>query len=247
MAEANAKKDDHTTMIERLTTKIDQMTARSAKLKEQVQELQKQLSELAKSQAEMDKLRKAENADYVKTKADLEKGIEGVKLALKVLREYYAQDSKAHDSGEGAGAGIVSLLEVVESDMTKSLTGAVSAEETAQAAYDAETKENTYDKAVKEKDVDVKTRESASLDKKVAEHKSDRSSEQAELDAVLDYLKSLKKECIVMPDTYAERKEAREAEIAGLKEAMAILEGEAVLLQRRTKKLRGAAKHVEVA
>jgi len=241
MAEANAKKDDKTTMIERLSTKIDQMSARSAKLKEEVTELQKQLADLTAAQTEIDKLRKAENGDFVKSKADLETGLEGVKLAMKVLREYYAQD-QAHESGEGAGAGIVSLLEVVESDISKSLASTVTAEETAQAAYDAETKENTYDKAVKEKDVDVKTKESTSLDKKAAEHKSDRSSEQAELDAVLEYLQSLKKQCIVMPDTYAERKASREAEIAGLKEALSILEEGAMLLQRGTKKaLRGPA------
>jgi len=242
MAESNAKKDDKTAMIERLSTKIDQMSARSAKLKEEVAELQKQLSELAKAQTDMDKLRKAESAAFAKSKAELEKGLEGVKLALKVLREYYAQEDKAHASGDGAGAGIVSLLEVVESDISKSLASTVTAEETAQAAYDAETKENTYDKAVKEKDVDVKTKESTSLDKKAAEHKSDRSSEQAELDAVLEYLQSLKKQCIVMPDTYAERKASREAEIAGLKEALSILEEGAMLLQRGTKKaLRGPA------
>ena len=38
--------------------------------------------------------------------ADMEQGLNGVKLVLKVLRDYYASDDKAHSSAEGAGAGI---------------------------------------------------------------------------------------------------------------------------------------------
>ena len=43
----------------------------------QVAALQKALSELAASQAEMDKMRKEENTVYVKSKADMEQGLEG--------------------------------------------------------------------------------------------------------------------------------------------------------------------------
>merc|ERR1711920_141752 len=100
------------------TTKIDQMSARSAQLKEEVAALQKSLAELAVSQAEMDKMRREENAAFTQNKADMEQGLQGVKLALKVLRDYYAQD-KAHDAAEGGGANIIGLLEVVESDFTK--------------------------------------------------------------------------------------------------------------------------------
>ena len=44
--------------------------------------------------------------------AEMEKGIEGVKLALKVLNEYYSKEGKAHGSADGAGSGIIGLLEV---------------------------------------------------------------------------------------------------------------------------------------
>ena len=67
---------------------------------------------------------------------------------------------------------------------------------------------------------------------------------QAELDAVTEYLKKLDEMCIAKPDTYEERKRRREAELAGLKEALTILEGEAVLLQRTQRShLRGVAAH----
>merc|ERR1712151_177194 len=172
-----------------------------------------------------------------------EQGLEGVKLALKVLREYYAQD-KAHAAAEGAGANIIGLLEVVESDFSKGLAEMTAAEESAQATYDTETKENEIEKTTKDQDVAYKTKESAGLDKAVAEASSDRSGVQTELDAVNEYLSTLKKECVEEAETYAERKARFEAEIAGLKEALQILESETALLQKSSKHaLRGVRPH----
>merc|ERR1719432_463753 len=174
IGETNVKHADKTAEIEKLSTSIDQMTARSAQLKEEVARLQKELAELAAAQAEMDKLRKQENADYTKNRADMEQGIEGVKIALKVLRDYYANDDKAHEEAQGAGQGIIGLLEVIESDFTKSLAEMISTEEAAAAAYDKQSKQNAIDKAAKEKDVKYKSEESADLDKAVEEANADR-------------------------------------------------------------------------
>merc|ERR1719432_428370 len=153
ISETNVKKDDKTAEIEKLTTSIDQMSARSAQLKEEVARLQKELADLAAAQAEMDKLRSEENTDYTKNRADLEQGIEGVKIALKVLRDYYANDDKAHEEAQGAGQGIIGLIEVIESDFTKTLAETVSTEESAAAAYEKQSKENEVDNAAKSQDV----------------------------------------------------------------------------------------------
>merc|ERR1712039_891527 len=107
LGETNVKHADKTAEIEKLTTFIDQSSARSAQLKEEVARLQKELAELASAQAEMDKLRNQENTDYTKNRADMEQGIEGLKIALKVLRDYYANDDKAHEEAQGAGQGII--------------------------------------------------------------------------------------------------------------------------------------------
>merc|ERR1719409_2069114 len=117
------------------------MTAKSAKLKEEVATLQKELAALAKAQAEMDKLRAEEKAVFDTNSAEMEKGVKGVQLALKVLRDYYAKDS-AHGSAGGAGGGIIGLLEVCESDFTKGLAEMKSVEGQAAAEYDRLTKEN---------------------------------------------------------------------------------------------------------
>jgi len=239
LAETNAKKDAKTTEIKKLSTKIDQMTSRSAQLKGEVAELEKGLSALAKAQAEMDKIRLEEKEAYTKAKAEMEAGIKGVQLALKVLRDYYAKD-KAHAADEGGGAGIIGLLEVVESDFSKGLIEMTSTEEAAQASYDQETKENEIEKVTKEQDVKYKNEEAAGLDKATAEATSDKSGVQEELDAVLEYLKGIEDRCIAKPETYEERVARRTAELNGLKEALSILENETSFLQLKTSRtLRG--------
>merc|ERR1719486_1675011 len=117
------------------------MTAKSAQLKSQVAALQKALAELAASQAEMDKLRQEEHATFVSDKADMEQGVSGVQAALKILKDYYASD-KDHAAAEGAGAGIIGLMEVCESDFSKGLADMVATETSAADEYDKQTKEN---------------------------------------------------------------------------------------------------------
>merc|ERR1719253_990865 len=244
MSESNAKKDELSAEIKKLTVKMEQMEAESAKLKEEVATLQKELAELAATQAEMDKLRAEEKATFDANAPEMEAGIQGVKLALKILREYYASEDKDHEAAEGAGAGIICLLEVAESDFSKLLAEMKVNEETAAAAYEKQSKENAVTKVMKERDVKYKTDFAAKLDKQVAEIKSDLEGLSTELVAVLDYLKTLNDQCVAKPETYEERKTKREAEIAGLKEALTILENEAALVQRSSSRrtLRGQAK-----
>merc|ERR1719321_2592820 len=158
----------------------------------------------------------------------------GVKLALKVLKDYYAKADKSHGSADGAASGIIGLLEVCESDFSKSLTEMTATEESAAAEYDAETKENEIIKVTKEQDAKYKTKEANGLDKSVAELSSDKSGVETELAAVMEYLKELTGRCVAKAETYAERKERRAAEIAGLKEALATLENETALIQKRS-------------
>merc|ERR1719388_648529 len=110
-----------------------------------------------------------------KNSAEMKKGIEGVKLALKVLNEYYAKDDKAHASADGAGSGIIGLLEVCESDFTKGLAEMTATEQTAASEYDRLSKENEITKTTKDQDVKYKTKEAKGLDKATAEATADRS------------------------------------------------------------------------
>merc|ERR1719194_29876 len=102
MSETEAKKADKEAAIEKLSTQIDSQSATSAKLKEEVATLQKELAELAKAQAEMDKVRAEEKAAFDANSAEMEKGVKGVQLALKVLNDYYSKDA-AHGAAQGSG------------------------------------------------------------------------------------------------------------------------------------------------
>merc|ERR1719240_2319690 len=137
----------------------------------------------------MDKLRAEEHKAFKSNKADMEQGIEGVKLALNVV-------------AEGAGAGIISLLEVCESDFSKDLAEINATEDNAASSYDRATKENEIEKATKDQDVKYKSAESVRLDKAVAEASSDRAGVQSELDAILEYLEKIKARCVAKAETY---------------------------------------------
>lgn len=241
-AETKKKTDELKYDIEKFNVKIDQSKSESARLKSEVAELSREIQQITQSQATADALRQEEHKAYVQAKSDLEQGLEGVRLALKVLRDYYAagdaalvqqpEDPGTHAKAAGAGGGIIAMLEVVLADFGKNLAGEEVEEESAATAYQKLTIENKVGKAMKEQDVKYKTKAATSLDKTIAETNSELSSTQSELDAVLDYTEQIRGMCEAKPETYEERAERRQQEIAGLKAALEALEGPTSFLQR---------------
>jgi len=237
MSESKEKIEDHTSTIDKFTTRKDKATAAIEKLTEELATLADELATMAKQQAAMDEMRGEQKATFAEAKKDFEDGIEGLTMALQILRDYYADKEESlmqadqpatstHSKATGEATGIIGMLEVAQSDFSKMLADATVEEEAAIKEYEKITQENQVSKAIKEADTKYKISEKASLAKQVSELTSDIEGEQTELDAVLDYYEKLKPGCIAKPMTYAERKARREAEIAGLKEALGILEGE---------------------
>merc|ERR1719323_2918201 len=255
MSKTEAKKEE----LEELTSKIDKHAAKSAGLKADVKELQGELAALANEQAEMDKIRMEERADYEKAKTELEAGIAGVRKALGVLRDYYGSTGASmiqevsdmkfmmkqpampekHTKASGAGSGIIGILEVCESDFAKNLASETSQEDDSEAAYEKKTQENKVTKTTKDQDVKYSTQEFQTLDKEIAELSADKETTSSELSAVLEYYAKIKDRCIAKPETYESRKARREAEIQGLKEALATLQDETAFMQRRKRSFRG--------
>merc|ERR550532_1275560 len=110
------------------------MTATAATLKQETAAAQQALADLAKAQADMDKLREEENANFVAAKADMEKGLQGVRLALKILNEFASCTS---GEKQGAATSIIGMPEVVEADFQKKLVELVDGEDSAAAEYEA--------------------------------------------------------------------------------------------------------------
>merc|ERR1719382_790142 len=237
-AEATSSKNDKAAEVEKLSVRIDKMVARSASLKEEVATLEAELAALAKTQVEMDKVRSTEKANFDADKPELEAGIKGVQVGAKVLKEYYGSSGS---DNKGAANSILGFLEVIESDFSKALAERSAAEDSAQAEYEKMTQQNKVTRTAKEQDRTYKEQEMNTLASDIAAAKKDREGVQTELDSVLEYLEELNKMCVARAETYEERAAKRAAEIAGLKEALDILNSEAGFLQRGT--LRGVRKH----
>jgi len=253
IAKTEAKKAELEDDVAKLTSKIDTKSAASAKLKEEVKVLQEELASMAKEQAEMDEVRAEQKATYESAKADLELGLSGIGKALSVLRKYYqggaalvqADDDQPakpvyHSKASGAGGSIIDILEVVESDFAKALSDEETTESDAQSAYDERTQEIKVSTAMKTKDVKYKTQESKDLDKAVDELTADRESTSSELSAVLEYYAKVNERCIAKPETYEERAARRQAEIAGLKQALDILNEETAFVAVSSRHRRSA-------
>merc|ERR1719262_528422 len=148
MSETKAKRDDKQSDLDDLNTKIDAATSKIAKLKEEIATLQSELAAIAEAQQKATAMRQEEAAAWKDAKADYESGVEGVGMALQVLRDYYAEKEEAalvqtsHDKATGAASGIIGMLEVVESDFSKNLAEGSAAEAMAQEAYEKLTQDN---------------------------------------------------------------------------------------------------------
>jgi len=256
LSKTEAKKTELEGVISRLTSKIDLAAAKSAGLKEDVKTIQGELATLSREQASMDSIRAEEKAAFDTAKADLELGISGVQKALSVLKDYYGGASfvqgsnnfdafmqqpaapQGHSKASGAGGSIIDILEVCEADFAKNLATEETEEADAAAVYEKTTQENKLSTTMKSQDVKYKTKEHKSLDKSISDLSGDKETTSTELSAVLEYFGQLKGRCIAKPESYEERKARRESEVAGLKQALSILEDETAFMQRGKRSLR---------
>merc|ERR1719414_649554 len=140
---------------------------------------------------------------------------------MKLLRDYYSSGGKAHEAAGGAAGGVIGLLEVIESDMTKTIASLESQEESAVDEYETMSKKNEIERTAKQQGVKYKLKESKQLDKGSAENTADRQGVQAELDAIVDYLARIEAQCIAKPEAYADRARHREAELDAIVDYLA--------------------------
>jgi len=241
LSKTKKKRDDKLTGVERLSTKLDQLQARQAELKEEIAGLSKELTEIQSAQSELTQIRKQEKEEFQEQKAQLDEGIDGVKLALKILKDYYAKSGK--NTGASAMDAIIGLIEQVESDFQKTLAEITAAEQSSVVSYEEASHEAKTQIATKEQDAKVKNKESAYVEKSISEISSDKASAQDVVDATLEYLKKIEGQCVSKPESYEERAKRRKEEIEGLKEALNSLDGEDSFLQKSSQRaLRGGSK-----
>merc|ERR1719408_29869 len=153
------------------------------------------------------------------------------------------QKYKQPEFGEaksGAGGAIISILEMSNEDFVKLHSETESDEAEAVEAYEKLMNDSKASKAAKEAEVKASLSEIKSLTVTLEDSGEDKDMTGKELDAVLAYIDKLKPQCEEKVMSYAEKKARREAEIAGLKEALELLESPALVQVKTQHRLRYA-------
>merc|ERR1719243_302096 len=238
--------------LDKLQTRIDGAEATITELTESVKELEAEVAEIDAAQAEATKVRTKEHEEYKKASKDFKESAEAVAKAIEVLKNFYEgsfiqvksrTNLKSKQPAFGAAKSdtastIISVLEMSEEDFTTLLAETEATEDEAAKAYATLTDENKMSKVTKETEAKGKASEVKSLTVQLGHSKEDHASVSSELDAVNAYIEKLKPQCESKAMSYAEKKAKREAEIAGLKEALGILAGDLAFAQMKSS-LRG--------
>merc|ERR1719156_325546 len=251
MGKSKTSQDEKTMTLSKLQSRIDGATSTIAQNTEDIKTLEAEVAAIDKAQAEATAIRTKEKEDYMVASKDFKDSAEAVAKAIEVLKNFYegsllqvkASTTLKSKQPEFGGAKsdiahtIISVLEMSEEDFTTLLAECEATEDEAVKAYEKLTDENKVSKATKQTEAKGKTSENKSMTVQLSHSEEDHASVSSELDAVNAYIDKLRPQCEEKAMSYEEKKAKREAEIAGLKEALEILEGGLALTQ--TSSLRG--------
>merc|ERR1719487_815113 len=262
LSKSSKTKEEKMASMDEFSSRMDKASSGIATLTEQVKVLQSEVADIDAAQRESAKVRKEEKENYLKASGDFKASANAVAQAIQVLKDYYdgaslvqlAQTKKAAavatagkqpsfgSARSDSGSSIISVLETAEADFTQMLAEAETAENAAVAAFRKLAEEDELAKVSKLASVKGRQSEIKSLEVSLGHYKDDHGVANKEFDAVMDYLDKLKPQCESKVMSYEERKARREAEIEGLKEALAILDGEGIAFVQKKTSLRRVQK-----
>jgi len=234
---------EKTEAIETLHAEIDGLEASIRKLGDEITELTKAVAETDAAVAKATEVREEEKAKNTVTIKDAQDAQTAVAQALGVLKDFYAKAGEAtalmqlkqpdmpdepYKGMGGESGGVVGMIEVIQSDFARLESETSTAEAEGKKEYDEFMSDSSADKEAKSKDIESKSGKKQNDEQALQEAKTDLDGTQKELDAALQYYEKLKPSCLDAGETYEERVARRKEEIASLKEALSILNGEAV-------------------
>jgi prefoldin subunit 5 len=243
LATNEATRKEKTEAVETLHAEIDTLEAEISKLGDEITELTKAISESDAAVATATEVRETEKEKNTATIKDAKDAQTAVAQALGVLKDFYDKAGEAtamlqikqpevfDEPYKGMGSengGVVGMIEVIQSDFARLESETTAAEDTAVKEYDEFMADSSADKEAKSKDIEHKGGKKQNDEQALQEAKTDLDGTQKELDAALMYYEKLKPSCVDAGESYEERVARRKEEIASLKEALSILEGEAV-------------------
>jgi len=252
MGKSKKSQEEKTMTLDKLSARIDGASTTIAENTEAIKTLESEVAEIDKAQAEATEIRTTEHEDYLQASKDFKDSAEAVAKAIEVLKNFYegsfiqlsAQTNLKSKQPEFGGAKsdiahtIISVLEMSEEDFTTLLAETEATEDEAAKAFKTLTDENKVSKATKETEAKGKASEVKSLTVQLGHSKEDHAATSSELDAVNSYIDKLRPQCEEKAMSYEEKKAKREAEIAGLKEALEILAGDGLALVQTKHNLR---------
>jgi len=240
MGKSKTSQAEKSMTLDKLNSRIDKAAARTAELTESIKTLESEIATLDASVAEATKIRTEEAASNAKAITDFGDAAAATEKAIKILKDFYdnaaliqtGSKTNAPEFGEAksdAGSVIIGILEMSNEDFVKLHSETSTAEAEAAEAYEKLMDDSKTSKAAKLAEVKGSQSEIKSLKVALEQHGEDKTMTSTELDAVNEYIEKLKPQCEEKVMSYAEKKARREAEIAGLKEALEILASEALV------------------
>merc|ERR1719473_2574677 len=146
------------------------------------------------------------------------------KNAVKTVKVASKAPPKLGGAKQDSAGGILSILDTMAGEFTKTVAELQSTEKEQVKAFKDLKKRNFDSKTAKETAIIKAENEIGSLDITLGHATEDQKLVVKELKAIDEYVLKLKPTCEGRPMSYAERKAKRDAEIEGLKEALAVLD-----------------------
>jgi len=233
--------------IDNLETTIEEDEAKIVELSNDLKDAQKMVSEIQafmKEATEVREIGKKENAEAISDAQDAQRAIS---QAIEVLTDFYKEsgevakepweflqnqgvklpDSPAMWDASYTGVsdpqkqpgGIVSVLEESSADFAQMEAETKAEEAEDQKTYQEDMSTHRTEKMKRDKEIEAKTEQKKETVDSVASMKKLKKNTKEEQEAAEKYEKELQPACVEGDSTYEDRKEAREKEIEGLREA----------------------------
>merc|ERR1719271_2102987 len=235
---AKEAKEEREKNIADLNQEIASLTTTIAQLGTEVDYCIAELARVHQETETAARLRKEEAAAYVKAKQDHDEVIAALDKAITALSRQYGlvqvstrstraqhkKQSPFQSYGSSGGGSALEMLQDLQSRYSQARTQLVQGEEKAKVAYtDLVERNEQFRKDVTQTKL-AKTTEKRQKTERLGNAKIELGANQRELAEVVQYRADLAPSCDDVRVTFEERKKRREAEIAALKETLAVLD-----------------------
>jgi len=235
-ATSAAAKAERESNIESLTAEIESLNTAIAQLGSEIAFLGSELIRIARETDTATRLRKEEHEAFVKAKADHDEVIAALDKAMTALGGQYSfaqLRSVAHarqspfasySSGNASGGSALQMLQDLVNRYSSARTQLVQDEEAAAKAHADLLAHNEQFRKDTTQTKQAKETEKRQKNERLGNARIELAANREELAQVVQYIADLRPSCDDIRVSFEERKKRREAEIAALKETLAVLE-----------------------